>query len=73
MSSAAPGAAITGVQIPIGFVCSFFEDFECADDGSNGHDRADILPGTWNMFDVEGVSGTENFNDLTSSISCSAI
>ncbi|KAJ7704245.1 hypothetical protein B0H14DRAFT_2548139 [Mycena olivaceomarginata] len=29
--------------------------------------------GTWNFFNVPGPSGTTNFNDLTSSLTCSPI
>jgi hypothetical protein len=44
-------------------------DFSCST-----YDRVALLTGgSWDMKAVEGLAGTENFNDLTSSISCSPI
>ncbi|KAJ6622976.1 hypothetical protein B0H10DRAFT_1944280 [Mycena sp. CBHHK59/15] len=64
---------VSNVQVPGGFVCTFFEDFGCLNGGVNGHDVAVLTGGTWDMFRVQGISGTQNFNDLTSSISCSPV
>ncbi|KAF7341273.1 hypothetical protein MVEN_01863300 [Mycena venus] len=60
---------VSSSKIPGGFVCTFFEDFGCStDDGV-----ALLTGGSWNMEEVEGLAGIENFNDLTSSISCSPV
>ncbi|KAJ6576679.1 hypothetical protein DFH09DRAFT_1150004, partial [Mycena vulgaris] len=62
---------ISNAQVPGGFVCTFFEDFGCLNGGVNSHDVAVLTGGTWDMFNVPGIAGTQNFNDLTSSITCS--
>ncbi|KAJ7186122.1 hypothetical protein C8R46DRAFT_1062537 [Mycena filopes] len=64
---------ISNVQVLPGFVCTFFEDFGCLNGGVNDHDVAVLPGGTWDMFFVQGIAGTQNFNDLTSSISCSPL
>ncbi|KAJ7169190.1 hypothetical protein C8R43DRAFT_1121081 [Mycena crocata] len=64
---------ISNAKIPAGFVCTFFEDFGCSNGGVNGHDVAVLTGGSWDMFHVQGISGTQNFDDLTSSISCSPL
>ncbi|KAJ7689416.1 hypothetical protein B0H17DRAFT_1331757 [Mycena rosella] len=48
-------------------------DFGCLNGGVNGHDVALLTGGTWDMFDVHGIAASQNFNDLTSSITCSPI
>ncbi|KAJ7762891.1 hypothetical protein B0H16DRAFT_1528077 [Mycena metata] len=62
--------AISDATVPDGFICTFFQDFGCL---STGGDVAVLQSGTYNMFDVVGISGTENFNDLTSSHTCSPL
>ncbi|KAF8205344.1 hypothetical protein K438DRAFT_1715736 [Mycena galopus ATCC 62051] len=67
---------ISNAVIPGGLVCTFFEDFGCtaSGTGNSGTDSEVVLTeGTWDFFDVPGLSGTEDFNDLTSSFSCSPI
>ncbi|KAJ7169387.1 hypothetical protein C8R43DRAFT_1156072 [Mycena crocata] len=64
---------ISGATIPGGFVCTFFEDFGCSNGGVNHHDVAVLTGGSWVMSKVQGIAGTQNFNDLTSSISCSPV
>ncbi|KAJ7588620.1 hypothetical protein C8J56DRAFT_1077853 [Mycena floridula] len=64
---------ISGVTVPGGFVCLFFEDFGCVNGGVNGHDVAVLGAGTWLLRFVQGIAGTQSFDDLTSSISCSFI
>ncbi|KAJ7576027.1 hypothetical protein C8J56DRAFT_1164404 [Mycena floridula] len=64
---------ISGASIPAGFVCTFFEDFGCLNGGVNHHDVAVLTGGTYSMFNVQGIAGTQSFNDLTSSISCSPV
>ncbi|KAJ7589876.1 hypothetical protein C8J56DRAFT_1025200 [Mycena floridula] len=64
---------ISGAKIPAGFVCTFFEDFGCLNGGVNHHDVAVLTGGTWSLGKVQGIAGTQSFNDLTSSISCSPV
>ncbi|KAJ7467889.1 hypothetical protein B0H11DRAFT_2191364 [Mycena galericulata] len=67
---------ITGVVVPDGFVCTFFQDFGCISSGkvNAGTDSEVVLQGgTWDMVSVPGLSGTTDFNDLTSSFSCSPV
>ncbi|KAJ3897998.1 hypothetical protein F5879DRAFT_813243, partial [Lentinula edodes] len=63
---------ISVIVVPDGFVCSFYEEFGCL--GSQNAQNVVVLTGgTWNMFSVPGITGTQDFNDLTSSFSCSPI
>ncbi|KAJ7640036.1 hypothetical protein DFH06DRAFT_1216425 [Mycena polygramma] len=65
---------VSAAEIPDGFVCTFFEDFGCTSAGGfGGPDVVVLTGGDWNMFSVPGITGTEDFNDLTSSISCSPL
>ncbi|KAF9013812.1 hypothetical protein BDZ89DRAFT_1142446 [Hymenopellis radicata] len=64
---------ISNAQVPGGFVCTFFEDFGCLNGGQNEHDVAVLTGGSWAFSHVQGISGTQNFNDLTSSFSCSPV
>ncbi|KAJ7478459.1 hypothetical protein FB451DRAFT_1365968 [Mycena latifolia] len=67
---------ISTAQIPGGFICTFFQDFGCTATGvvNAGTDSEVVLQqGSWNLMKAPGLSGTTNFNDLTSSISCSPI
>ncbi|KAF8205342.1 hypothetical protein K438DRAFT_1818960 [Mycena galopus ATCC 62051] len=67
---------ISAAVVPDGFVCTFFEDFGCtaSGTGNSGTDSEVVLTGgTWDFFDVPGLSGPEDFNDLTSSFACSPI
>jgi hypothetical protein len=51
-------------------------DFGCTASGTGnaGTDSQVFLTqGTWNFFSVPGLSGITNFNDLTSSFSCSPL
>ncbi|KAJ7915104.1 hypothetical protein B0H13DRAFT_413622, partial [Mycena leptocephala] len=60
---------VSSAKVPGGFVCTFFEDFGCStDDGV-----ALLTGGSWDMKEVEGLAGIENFDDSTSSLSCSPI
>ncbi|KAJ7588660.1 hypothetical protein C8J56DRAFT_939790 [Mycena floridula] len=63
--------AISFAQIPQEFVCTFFENSDCVDGGVVGQDIAVLPPGTWDLTQVQGLAGTQSFNDLTSSIICS--
>ncbi|KAJ7342560.1 hypothetical protein DFH08DRAFT_703980, partial [Mycena albidolilacea] len=67
---------ISTATLPSGFVCTFFQDFGCTASGTGnaGTDSQVVLTqGTWNFFSVSGLSGITNFNDLTSSFSCSPL
>ncbi|KAJ6548916.1 hypothetical protein B0H19DRAFT_952648 [Mycena capillaripes] len=58
---------VSWVQVPDGFICT---DRDCSNGGVNAHDVAVLEGGTWDMSDVQGIGGPQNFNDLTSSITC---
>ncbi|KAJ7611207.1 hypothetical protein FB45DRAFT_1065897 [Roridomyces roridus] len=65
---------ISSASIPGGFVCTFFEDHLCFASGtgnSNTDSEVVLTQGAWNLSDVPGLSGPEDFNDLTSSFACS--
>ncbi|KAJ7585987.1 hypothetical protein C8J56DRAFT_50339 [Mycena floridula] len=64
---------ISATRFSVGLVCTFFEDFGCINGGADHHDVAVLTGGTWNFAQVQGIAGTQNFNDLTSSFSCSAV
>ncbi|KAF7340870.1 hypothetical protein MSAN_02116500 [Mycena sanguinolenta] len=67
---------ISNALVPDGFICTFFEDFGCiaSGTGNSGSDSEVILQGgSWDFFEVPGLSGTEDFNDLTSSFTCSPL
>ncbi|KAJ7436408.1 hypothetical protein FB451DRAFT_1061756 [Mycena latifolia] len=67
---------LTTAQIPVGFNCTFFQDFGCTATGvvNAGTDSEVVLqPGSWDLTAAPGLSGPTNFQDLTSSISCSLI
>ncbi|KAJ7935804.1 hypothetical protein B0H13DRAFT_2304298 [Mycena leptocephala] len=44
-------------------------DFDC----SNTNDFVALQSGNWDLFNVQAIFGSPNFNDLTSSISCSPV
>ncbi|KAJ6593087.1 hypothetical protein B0H19DRAFT_1055732 [Mycena capillaripes] len=67
---------ISSAVVPGGMICTFFEDFGCfaSGDGNASPDgEVLLLQGTWSFFSVPGLSGPMNFNDLTSSFSCSPL
>ncbi|KAJ7585982.1 hypothetical protein C8J56DRAFT_112857 [Mycena floridula] len=64
---------ISSASVPAGFACTLFEDFFCHNGGVIHHDVAVLTGGTWNLTNVQGIAGTQNFNDLTTSLSCSFI
>ncbi|KAJ7588786.1 hypothetical protein C8J56DRAFT_860543 [Mycena floridula] len=64
---------ISSAKVPAGFTCTLFEDFFCHNGGVIHHDVAVLTGGTWNLTNVQGIAGTQNFNDLTTSLSCSFI
>ncbi|KAF7369533.1 HET domain-containing protein [Mycena venus] len=67
---------ISTADVPGGFICTFFQDFGCVASGvvNAGTDSEIVLQeGSWHLTSVPGLSGTTNFEDLTSSISCSPL
>ncbi|KAJ7707504.1 hypothetical protein B0H17DRAFT_1191988 [Mycena rosella] len=64
---------ISFAQVPNGFVCTFYQDFGCLNGGVNGHDVAILTGGTTNLANARGIASNQNFNDQTSSITCSPI
>ncbi|KAF8953059.1 hypothetical protein BDZ97DRAFT_2065872 [Flammula alnicola] len=59
---------VSSATVPDGFVCTFFDQPNCADG-----DAVVLTPGSWNFFNVPGPSGSVNFNDMASSVSCSPV
>ncbi|KAJ7676929.1 hypothetical protein DFH06DRAFT_1122214 [Mycena polygramma] len=53
-------------------VLSENREFGCTHAGGF-EDFVVLTGGSWSMFAVPGIKGTEDFNDLTSSISCSPL
>ncbi|KAJ6586009.1 hypothetical protein B0H19DRAFT_1250752 [Mycena capillaripes] len=67
---------ISQAIIPGGFVCTFFQDFGCIATGTGNaptNSEVVLFSGTWALSNAPGLSGPVNFNDLTSSISCSPL
>ncbi|KAJ7366103.1 hypothetical protein DFH08DRAFT_1071726 [Mycena albidolilacea] len=67
---------ISTAAVATGFVCTFSQDFSCTASGvvNAGTDSQVFLTGgIWHFNNVPGLSGPTNFNDLTSSFSCSPI
>ncbi|KAJ7766272.1 hypothetical protein B0H14DRAFT_3592631 [Mycena olivaceomarginata] len=67
---------ISTAVVPGGLVCTFFQDLGCTASGvvNAGTDSQVFLTqGTWDLREAPGLSGITNFNDLTSSFSCSPI
>lgn len=61
------------LSVPRARILTLSSDYGCINGGVNGHDVAVLTGGTWSMFNVQGLSGTQNFNDLISSFSCSPL
>ncbi|KAF8205297.1 hypothetical protein K438DRAFT_1964374 [Mycena galopus ATCC 62051] len=67
---------ISTAVVPDGLVCTFFQDFNCTASGTGnaGTDSEVVLQGgTWDLSEAPGLSGSEDFSDLTSSFACSPI
>ncbi|KAF8133512.1 hypothetical protein K438DRAFT_1998140 [Mycena galopus ATCC 62051] len=64
---------VSSAEVPGGFVCSFFENFGCLSEGGETLDVVLLTGGSWNLQTAQGISGTQNFEDLTSSLSCSPV
>ncbi|KAF9468209.1 hypothetical protein BDZ94DRAFT_851879 [Collybia nuda] len=60
---------VSNAQIPIGFTCTFFANFNCQ--SVSDFDSVFLQGGIWNLFNVPGINGNVNFNDQTSSYQCS--
>ncbi|KAJ7223519.1 hypothetical protein GGX14DRAFT_165022 [Mycena pura] len=60
--------SITGVVVPTGFFCMFFQSSTCTSCTQNS--GAFIPAGSWDMSAVPGVSGLVDFTKLTVSLSC---
>ncbi|KAK7436430.1 hypothetical protein VKT23_019142 [Stygiomarasmius scandens] len=66
---------ISSAIIPNGFLCTLFASFGCATaNAANSHDEIGLVGGSYpNFFVLTGISGTQDFNDMTSSFSCSPL
>ncbi|KAJ7860767.1 hypothetical protein B0H13DRAFT_1900867 [Mycena leptocephala] len=60
---------LSWVQVPDGFICTLFQDSGCIDGGKN--EEVVLQDGTRDLTNAPGLTGPTNFNDLTSSFSCS--
>ncbi|KAJ7714594.1 hypothetical protein B0H16DRAFT_1618095 [Mycena metata] len=69
-----PPVGCVTIPVPAEYVCTYFQNLGCLaveDDDHSSSSHHTILPnGTWNMLNVPTASGTQNFNDLTSSFNC---
>ncbi|KAJ3721138.1 hypothetical protein F5878DRAFT_582842 [Lentinula raphanica] len=63
---------VTIVEVPDGFVCTFYEAFGCFGT-QNTQDAVVLTSGTWDMSSVPGIASTVNFNDMASSFTCSPL
>ncbi|KAJ3873137.1 hypothetical protein F5051DRAFT_444530 [Lentinula edodes] len=63
---------VSNVEVPDGFVCSLYEECECLG-SQNAHDVVVLTGGSWNMTSVPGIAGIQDFNDMTSSLTCSPV
>ncbi|KAJ6562554.1 hypothetical protein B0H19DRAFT_943385, partial [Mycena capillaripes] len=59
---------ISNSLVPGGFICTFFQEFGCT-----ALLTVVLQQGSWDFFSVPGLSGTTNFNYLTSSFTCSPL
>ncbi|KAJ3566281.1 hypothetical protein NP233_g7098 [Leucocoprinus birnbaumii] len=67
---------VSGVQIPLGFVCTFYDNFSCLSSGaSDNGDSVTLQGGNWpSFFSVPGDNGVNvNWNDRTSSFLCTPL
>ncbi|KAF9467666.1 hypothetical protein BDZ94DRAFT_974721 [Collybia nuda] len=66
---------VSNAQIPAGITCTFFANFGCL--SITDFDVALLTGGltgnVYNLFNVPGISGPLNFNDMTSSFICSPL
>ncbi|KAJ7290521.1 hypothetical protein C8J57DRAFT_1611450 [Mycena rebaudengoi] len=60
---------VSTAKIPAGFVCTFFDAAGCV--SNTDTDVVFLQGGSWSFFAVPGISGTVDFNDRTSSFTCS--
>ncbi|KAJ7236910.1 hypothetical protein C8J57DRAFT_1728104 [Mycena rebaudengoi] len=58
-----PQRWVSTAKIPAGFICTFFDNTDT--------DVVFLQGGSWNLNTVPGIAGTVNFNDKTSSLTCS--
>ncbi|KAJ7236942.1 hypothetical protein C8J57DRAFT_1667783 [Mycena rebaudengoi] len=60
---------VSTAKIPAGFICTFFDAVGCV--SNTDTDVVFLQGGSWNLNAVPGIAGTVNFNDKTSSFTCS--
>ncbi|KAJ7279390.1 hypothetical protein C8J57DRAFT_1221066 [Mycena rebaudengoi] len=60
---------ISSAKVPDGFICTFFDAAGCV--SNTDTDVVLLQGGTWNFLAVPGIFGTVNFNDRSSSFTCS--
>ncbi|KAJ7250294.1 hypothetical protein C8J57DRAFT_1474939 [Mycena rebaudengoi] len=60
---------VSAAKIPAGFVCTFFDAAGCI--SNTDTDVVFLQGGSWSFLAVPGIAGTVNFNDRSSSFTCS--
>ncbi|KAJ3563192.1 hypothetical protein NP233_g9098 [Leucocoprinus birnbaumii] len=67
---------VSGVQIPLGFVCTFYDNFSCLSSGSSDNgDSVTLQGGNWPSFvSIPGDNGVNvNFDNRVSSFLCTPL
>ncbi|THU83833.1 hypothetical protein K435DRAFT_843894 [Dendrothele bispora CBS 962.96] len=66
---------VSSAVIPDGFICTMFNQFGCTTSSSaDSRDEIGLVGGRYpNFKTITGIAGTQNFNDMTSSFSCSPL
>ncbi|KDR67744.1 hypothetical protein GALMADRAFT_283461 [Galerina marginata CBS 339.88] len=62
---------VSAVQVPNGYVCTFFDNFGCL--APQGGGDIVLQGGVTNLSAASGTAATVNFNDIPSSFSCSPV
>ncbi|KDR73354.1 hypothetical protein GALMADRAFT_72951, partial [Galerina marginata CBS 339.88] len=62
---------VSSAIIPQGIACTFFEAFSCFSSAPQLSDEVVVNGSTSDFASLLGISGTQNFTDLSSSFVCS--
>ncbi|KAK7435114.1 hypothetical protein VKT23_019807 [Stygiomarasmius scandens] len=67
---------VSSAVVPAGFICTLFSQFGCttADPANSDQDQVALTGGSYaNFKTLQGINGAINYNDKTSSFSCSPL
>ncbi|THU83839.1 hypothetical protein K435DRAFT_784047 [Dendrothele bispora CBS 962.96] len=67
---------VSSAVVPAGFICTFFDAFGCttSDPANSDKDEVGLVGGSYPSFgSLSGINGALNFNDKSSSFSCSPL